>query len=483
MYNIKVLLCIFEKILKTNTTNKNGYYKIINRNEFEGHYIRLDYISWRVFMKKKLITVICLILIVSLMTGCTTFTNFKNAFFANDMVQSDTIKIGVFEPLSGKNKEYGNLELMGIELAHEMKDEVLGKKIELIVGDNKGEIDVAETVINELVAKNPAVILGSYGETMTLAASDVIKENGIPAIAITSTNPLITINNGYYFCATFAEAKQGDALANFVYSGQKITTVATVKIAGDDTATANIQRFNNRMKNLTKSSSSVAGNFTIAAEATEYTESIKQIKDSGAKAVFLDVPPVTAEAFLKQAYEGGLKNTLFVGPKTWDDENFLNYIKTSKKHNIAYASDYNVETSASGASKEFLKAFKAKYGQDAEPSQATAIAYDAYMMAVKAIEDGYNNMMAWDIDAMVADAATEDEGKAIKKAYKDAKEAGIPTGAAIRDALKAVNGYEGVSGTISYNGTNEAAKSIEIVYYEKGEVDDHGLTVDDKDTK
>ena len=82
MYNIKVLLCIFEKILKTDTTTQSVYYKIINRSEFEGHYIRLDYISWRVFMKKKLITVICLILIVSLMTGCTTFTNFKNAFFA-----------------------------------------------------------------------------------------------------------------------------------------------------------------------------------------------------------------------------------------------------------------------------------------------------------------------------------------------------------------------------------------------------------------
>ena len=71
-------------------------------------------------MKKKLITIICMILIVSMMTGCTTFTNFKNAFFAGELMQNETIKIGVFEPLSGENKEKGKLELMGIELAHEM---------------------------------------------------------------------------------------------------------------------------------------------------------------------------------------------------------------------------------------------------------------------------------------------------------------------------------------------------------------------------
>lgn len=435
-------------------------------------------------MKKKLITVICLILMVSMMTGCTTFNNFKNAFFGGNVLQNeDTIKIGVFEPLSGKNKEQGNLELMGIELAHQMKGEVLGKKIELIVTDNKGEVDIAETVINELVSNEPAVILGSYGETMTLVASDAVKTSGIPAIAITSTNPLITINNDYYFCATFSESKQGDALADFVYNGQKITKAATVKIANDDTATANIQRFNSKMKSLSKSSYSSTLNYTIAAEATDYTDVITKIKDSGAKAVFLDVPPVTAENFIKQADAAGLKNILFVGPKSWNDDAFLTFIKSSNKHNIAFPVDYNFETADNEISQEFLKAFKAKYGEDAQPEPATAVAFDAYMMAVKAIEDGYNQMMAWDVDTMVNKAATEEDGEAIKKTYNEAKKAGIPCGSAIKDALKAIKNFTGVSGTISYSGSNEASKTIEIVYYKKGVSTDQGHTVDAKDIK
>lgn len=432
-------------------------------------------------MKKKFITIICLILIVSMMTGCTTFTNFKNAFFASDLIQNETIKIGVFEPLSGENKEKGNLELMGIELANEVKGEVLGKRIELIVTNNKGEVDVAETVINELVATKPSVILGSYGETMTLIASDASKTNEIPAIAITSTNPLITINNNYYFCATFAEEKQGDALADFVYTSENIKKVATVKITGDDTSTAVIQRFKSRMKSLTNDSSCVVGNYKISVNEKDYTETIGKIKAKKAKAVFLNVPPATAEAFLKQAYEAGLEDVLFVGPKAWNNDSFLTYVKSSRKGNVAYAADYSVDANDTSASQKFLKAYKEKYGQDAEPAQETAVAYDAYMMAVKAIEDGYNDTLDWDVKKMVKKASTKEKKEAIKERYNKTVETGIPSGLAIRDALKGIKNYKGVSGKISYNGSNEATKTIEIVYYKDGVLVDHGHTVDDKD--
>lgn len=130
-------------------------------------------------MKKKLLAAACLILIFSLLTGCTTFNNFKNAFFGTDSTETvatdRTIKIGVFEPLSGENREQGNLELMGIQLANELYPEVLGKQVELIIADNQSDIYVAETVAQELVSQNPQVVLGSYGETLTLIAGEAVK--------------------------------------------------------------------------------------------------------------------------------------------------------------------------------------------------------------------------------------------------------------------------------------------------------------------
>lgn len=433
-------------------------------------------------MKKKLTVVMCLVLIISMMTGCTTFNNFKNAFFGTQQPGKEaaerTIKIGVFEPLSGQNKEQGNLELMGIELANQLYPEVLGKKVELVLADNQSDMYVAETVINELAAQKPSVILGSYGETLTLVASDTIKANNIPAITITSTNPLITVNNAFYFCATYSESKQGDALADFVYTNKKLDKVATVKITGDDTATANIQRFNNRIKVLAGNSESVVGNYQIDNASKDYTETLEKIKKSEAKAVFLDVAPATAEEFLKQADTANMTNILYVGPKTWDDEKFLKYITDNRKLSIGFAADYSAKSSTTAMSEEFVKAYKYKYGQDAEPAQATAVAFDAYVMALKSIEKAYNNTMAWDVEALVKAAPTEAEGKAIKEDFENTKKTGIPTGKAIRDAIKSIDGFEGASGIISYRGNNEATKSIEVVYYDKGKAVQKTHTVD-----
>ena len=428
------------------------------------------------FMKKKIIAVVCLVLSICMMTGCTTFNNFKNAFFGSDgadaVAKDRTIKIGVFEPLSGQNKEQGNLELMGIQLANELYPEVLGKKVELIVSDNQSDLYVGETAIQELVLQNPVVVLGSYGETLTLLAGDVVKANNIPGIAITSTNPLITVNNQYYFCATYAEAKQGDALADFVYNEQKKSKTVTVKMAGDDTATDVIRRFNSRMDKLSENSDNTLGNFELSIDSKDYSEVLKSVKESGAQAVFLNVSPTIAQEFFKQAEKSGLTGLLFVGPKSWNDEKFLKYIQDNRKFSIGYAADFSTKTTSTEMSEKFIKAYKQKYGQDAEPAQETAVAFDAYLMALTAIEDAYENTMAMEEEDLAESANTEAEEKALKEDWQLTKDTGIPTGKAVRDAIKAIEGFEGASGVISYGGTNEATKTIEVVYHAKGVLKD-----------
>lgn len=427
-------------------------------------------------MKKKITAVICLVLSVSLLAGCTTFNNFKNAFFgadSEDAAPSErTIKIGVFEPLTGENKEQGNLELMGIQLANEMYPEVLGKKVELIVADNQSDIYVAETVVQELLSQQPSVVLGSYGETLTLIAGDAVKANNIPAIAITSTNPLITVNNQYYFCATYAESKQGDALANFVYTEQKKTKAATVKVAGDDTVTANIKTFKDRMESLSVDENAIVGSFELPADSNDYSAVIEQIESCGAEAVFLDVSPKIAMGFFDQAEKANLSSVLFVGPKSWNDESFLSYIEKEGQFNIGYAADFSTNTTVTEMSEKFIKAYKEKYGEDAEPAQKTAVAFDAYLMAIAAIEDAYDNTMSYSMDEYAALAATEAEGKAMKDEWGSTRETGIPAGKAIRDAIKRIEGFKGASGIITYGGTNEAIKTIEVVYHAKGVLKD-----------
>ena len=428
-------------------------------------------------MKKKLSVIISVMLIISLMTGCTTFNNFKNAFFSDESAISNaqgnekTIKIGVYEPLTGEYKTQGNEEKIGIELAHELYPEVLGRKVELIYADNQGDMYVAETVIKELVAQNPAVILGSYGETVTLVAGDAIREAQIPSISLTGTNTLITVNNPYYFLATFNESKQGYALADFICKESNINKVATVRVEGDDTVTATVQRFNSRVKATTGNSDSIVGNYQLAMEQTDFTEQIEKIKTSGAQAVFLALSPVKAEEFLMQAKEAGLENLLYVGTNVLNDEKFLKFVTDQKSFNIAYTTDYAVDANTTKMSETFIKAYKNKYGVNAEPTVAMAIAFDGYLMALEGIQKAYDNIMSVDFQKLSEkDDMSDDEIKEIKNNWMYTQENGLPPGVMIREALTKINNFEGASGLISFNGTNEADKSAVINHIINGEV-------------
>ena len=403
---------------------------------------------------------------VSLTAGlcaCTTYNNFKNAFFDDGKeAQERTIKIGVFEPLSGKNKTEGNEELMGIELAHDLYPTVCGKKVELVYGDNKSDIYTGETVIQELISANsPSVILGSYGETLTLIAGKYAKANNIPAITISSTNPLITTNNDYYFSATYSETRQGDALADFAYTSQKKIVAAAVKTEDDDTATATIKRFTNRFKKLSGKSNSVAGTFTVPKDSTDYSKTIDDIKASGADTVFVTLSAENSIEFMKQAMDKKLMNVLFLGTRSWNDDKLIKYLKENDRIQAAFPTEQsqNAETEVSN---EFIQAFKAKYGESEEPSARTAVAFDAYCLAIDAISRAYDAMQNMDPDKLTADAATDAEGRTAKEVLQNALETGIPAGEHIRDALSQTKNFQGASGVINYAGKNEATKSITI---------------------
>ena len=321
-----------------------------------------------------------------------------------------------------------------------------------------------------------------------MVAGDAVKANNIPSISITSTNPLITVNNEYYFCATFAETRQGDAIADFVYTNQGKNKVATVKVTGDDTATATVKRFSNRIKKLSGNSDCIVGEFELAVGSTDYSETIKGIRESGAQAVFLAVSPTVAEEFLKQADKANMTKILYAGTKSWNDKDFLDFVQKDKKFNIAYASDFSSKVQNTEVSKEFIKAYQEKYGKDTEPSDATAIAFDAYLMAIEAIQKAYDFTMEATEETITSMYSTEAAIKGVKEELEIAKKTGIPSGRFIRTALSGITGFEGASGVISFSGTNEATKNITVNFIKKGDVQE-GVDVviedshEDEDTK
>lgn len=419
--------------------------------------------------RKRILSLVLVVCLTAGLTGCTTYTNFKNAFFGTDTVAKEkTIKIGVFEPTSGSMKTQGKEEVMGIELAHDLYPTACGKTVELVYADNKSDMYEAEAAIQELISSSsPSMILGSYGETLSLIAGKYIEAANIPSITISSTNPLITANNPYYFSATYSEARQGDALADFAYLSQNKDMVATVKLENDDTATATIKRFTNRMKKLTGNNRCVVGSFTLSTNSTDYTETIEKIRESGATAVFLAVPPTVAKAFLTQAQEQKLPYMLFLGIRAWGDKDFLEFVKANKQLHIGYPAE-QATNNETAMSQKFMEAFRTKYGEDAELSQRTVVAFDAYLLAVTAMDRAMQAVRDTDPDTIAQNSATDAEARAKKEAWQVARETGIPSGTQIKDALNGIDNFEGASGVINYKGKNEATKSVSISHIANG---------------
>src|SRR5262245_64318185 len=88
----------------------------------------------------------------------------------------DTIKVGVTQPLTGAFAASGNYVAQGAKLAEEEINKgggVLGKKIELIVEDNKSNPTEAVSTAEKLIVKDKVpVMMGAWSSTLTLAVID-----------------------------------------------------------------------------------------------------------------------------------------------------------------------------------------------------------------------------------------------------------------------------------------------------------------------
>lgn len=342
---------------------------------------------------RNIAVIMALILAITAMTGCTTYDNFKAAFFGKQGLESESIKIGVLEPQTGTDSKMGNEEIRGIQLAHKLVPNVLNKDIELILADTQSSIYVAETATTDLIAKQPAVVLGSYGDTVSLIASQMLGEAKIPAITMTATNPLITTNNPYYFRVTFTDASQGKAIAHYVVEKLNLKQAAIIRTENDDTVTDLLSKFRLGMRRLTGDQKCIVTTVDLQEGVNDYTEYLQTIKDSKVKAVFMPVHLTAAEKVFQQADQMEMYDVDFIGPKDWHGDDLLQMANKYPKIKISVASDmvsHAEEDVAADAQtttmyEQFVENYKAEY-QGAEPTEAAALAFDAYMIAIQAIE-------------------------------------------------------------------------------------------------
>jgi len=294
----------------------------------------------------------------------------------------NVVKVGVFLPLTGDNAAGGELELRGIKLANQLHPEVLGKKVELVVADNKSDKAEAASVAARLIEKDKvSVLVGSYGSSLSMAAGNIVKENKVPAVGTSCTNPQVTANNDYYFRACFIDPFQGKVMAEYAHQNG-FKKVAIVQEVSNDYSVGLAKFFREEFVKLTGDENSIVDVANYQTGDKDFTAILTNIKALKPDAVFAPGNFTESALLVKQARQLGI-DAQFMGGDTWETQEFID-VGGKDVEGVALSTAFDREKASTEEAKKFLDAYTKEY--NGEPSALTAMAYDAYLIAVSGIE-------------------------------------------------------------------------------------------------
>jgi len=326
-------------------------------------------------MKRK----ISLMLVIALSTTLA-FTGCKAK--STTYVESDVIKIGVFEPLTGANAAGGELEVEGAKLANKLYPTVLGKKVELVFADNKSDkVEAASAASNLVEQEKVNAIIGSWGSGNSMAAGDVVQEAKVPAVGASCTNPLVTAGNDYYFRVCFIDPFQGKVMAKYAAQKLKAKKVALLQEVSSDYSVGICKFFSDAFKEITGDQNAIVAKASYNTGDQDFTAQLTNIKSQNPDVIFAPGNFTEGALIIKQARQLGI-TTPIVGADTWETPEFIDIGKSAVEGTV-FSTFFASEIPITEESKKFLDAYRAEYNK--EPAAVTALSYDAYLVILDAI--------------------------------------------------------------------------------------------------
>ncbi len=236
---------------------------------------------------------------------------------------AETVKIGVYEPASGDNGAGGKQEVLGMLYANSIAPtvEIGGTEydVELDIVDNESSNDKGPSAASKLVSDGVSVVLGSYGSGVSIAASDIFKDGGVPAIGVTCTNPQVTQGNTHYFRICFLDPFQGTVLANFASENFSATKAYVLTKLGDDYSAGLGYYFTKAFEEL--GGEVVKGEFPEGN--SDFTSYLTDAKNQGCQVLFAPTSTEAAALIIEQVASQGLGIPMLAGD-TWDSNVILN---------------------------------------------------------------------------------------------------------------------------------------------------------------
>jgi len=343
---------------------------------------------------------------------------------------ADTVKIGVYLPLTGQMAFGGQLELEGVQMAHKETPTVLGKKVELFVVDNKSDKVEAANAVKRLIEKEKVVaIIGTYGSSLAMAGGEVAEKAKVPMVGTSCTNPLVTQGKKFSFRVCFIDPFQGAGAATYAYKDLKLKTAALLVDISNDYSVGLASFFT---KSFTKLGGQIVANLKYQAGDQDFTAQLTEIASKKPEVLF--IPSYFAEGaiIMKQVKELGAKFQV-MGGDAMDNPQIVEIGGAAVEGFVHTTFPYDPSMKdMSPMAKKFTENWKKAFPSK-EPNVNAALGYDTYLLVLDAI-----------------------------------KRAGKAEPAAITKALAATKGFEGVTGSTTINATHDAEKPVGLVQIKDG---------------
>lgn len=349
---------------------------------------------------------------------------------------SNEIKIGANLEMTGNTATFGQSATNGAKLAIKQvnaKGGVLGKKITLVVADNKSDTAEAANAMQKLATQDKVIAsIAPIASSSVMAAAQVNESAKILGISPTASNPNVTVDpetgkvRDYLFRATFIDPFQGAVMANFAKNTLKAQKAAVYIENSSDYAKGLGKFFK---ETFVQNGGNIVSDEAYLAKDTDFKATLTKIKASNPDVIFVPGYYQEVGMIVKQAREIGITVPI-LGADGWDSAKLPEIAGAEALNNTFFSNHYSPDDN-SPEIKNFVEAYKAEYGQ--VPDAFAALSYDATMMIIEAI-----------------------------------KRAGVEDSVKVKDELAKTKEYQGVSGSITLDEKHNAVKGVVIIEMKNG---------------
>lgn len=346
----------------------------------------------------------------------------------------ETIKIGFFAPITGPAAADGESAKNAVELGVKEVNAaggIKGKKVELIIYDDRLKPEEAVAIANKFIEKDKVVgvVSGSYSGP-TRVAAPLYQKAGMPMVAGYAVHPDVTWDpntkkvNDYIYRNGFLGEIEGAAAAEFAVKELKAKRISIISM-DNDFGRAISAGFAARSEKL--GASILSKEMYKFPGEKDFRPFLTRIKEGNPDVIFAAGYYNEAASIVRQSAELGIKSQI-LGEEGFDSPKFIE-IAGPAAEGVIIATNLDRDDPRPLV-QNFLKNFKEAYKHDADMVGASS--YDAFKILVDAIQ----------------------------KAGTDPK--------AIQKALAATKDYNGLTGKISRFVQGEVVKPVQIQVVKDG---------------